>query len=172
MILCYNPFGEVKKLEKEKKEFLERLFLENYSFMEYYATRFFRNQNLAQDVVQDTFLIAQAKIDRLMASESPKGWLFNTLKNVIGNTYKQQKRLADMVSIDDCDIPAATDISVEATYRTMIPDEDLQLLIWIYCEERPYSEAAERLGISLAACKKRIQRARLRFKAAYEKHEN
>lgn len=158
-------------MDKAKKEFLEKLFLENYSFMEYYATRFFRNQDLAQDVVQDTFLIAQAKIDRLMESESPKGWLFNTLKNVIGNTYKQQKRLADMVSIDDCDIPTTTELSVEATYHSMIPDEDLQLLIWVYCEERPYSEVAQRLGISLDACKKRIQRARLKFRAAFDKNE-
>lgn len=158
-------------MDKAKKEFLEKLFLENYSFMEYYATRFFRNQDLAQDVVQDTFLIAQAKIDRLMESESPKGWLFNTLKNVIGNTYKQQKRLADMVSIDDCDIPTTTELSVEATYHSMIPEEDLQLLIWVYCEERPYSEVAQRLGISLAACKKRIQRARLKFRAAFDKNE-
>lgn len=83
--------------------------------MEYYAARFFKNQDLAQDVVQETFLIAQAKIEQVMESPSPKGWLFNTLKNVIGNTYKQQKRLANMIPIEDCELPTDMEISDETT---------------------------------------------------------
>lgn len=140
--------------------------------MEYYATRFFKNRDLAQDVVQETFLIAQTKIDQLMESASPKGWLFNTLKNVIGNTYKQQKRLADMVSIQDYDIPIDMEISVKSTYESMISNDDLQLLIWIYCDGWPYADVAKHLGIGLDACKKRIQRARIRFKNALEKNLN
>ena len=159
-------------MNDSKKEFLEKLFLENYSYMEYYATRFFKNRDLAQDVVQETFLIAQTKIDQLMESASPKGWLFNTLKNVIGNTYKQQKRLSDMVSIQDYDIPIDMEISVKSTYESMISNDDLQLLIWIYCDGWPYADVAKHLGIGLDACKKRIQRARIRFKNALEKNLN
>ena len=157
-------------MDNSKKEFLERLFLENYSHMEYYAMRFFKNKDLAQDVVQETFLIAQLKIDQLMDSSAPRGWLFNTLKNVIGNTYKQQKRLADMVSIQDCEIPTNMEVSVETTYESMVSNEELQVLIWVYCEGWSYAEVAKRLGIGLDACKKRIQRARLRFKAALEQN--
>lgn len=159
-------------MDNSKKEFLEKLFLENYSSMEYYAARFFKNQDLAQDVVQETFLIAQAKIEQVMESPSPKGWLFNTLKNVIGNTYKQQKRLANMIPIEDCELPTDMEISVETTYQSMISSEDLQILIWVYCEGWPYADVAEKLHIGLDACKKRIQRARLRFKAAFEKNNN
>ena len=157
-------------MDNSKKAFLEKLFLENYSYMEYYAARFFRNKDLAQDVVQETFLIAQIKIDQLMESSSPKGWLFNTLKNVIGNTYKQQKRLADMVSIEECDLATNMEVSIKTTYQSMISNEDLQILIWVYCEGWPYADVAKRLGIGLDACKKRIQRARLKFKNALEKN--
>lgn len=157
-------------MDDSKNKFLEKLFLENYSCMEFYATRFFNNQDLAQDVVQETFLIAQAKIDHLMASASPRGWLFNTLKNVIGNTYKQQKRLTRMVPIQNCEIPTTMELSVEATYQALVSAEELQILIWVYCDGLPYAQVADRLGISLSACKKRIQRARLRFKTALEQN--
>lgn len=58
------------------------------------------------------------------------------------------------------------ELSVLTEYQGAIPAEDLQLLIWIYCDEDTYADAAQRLGSSLAACKKRIQRAKLKFKEA------
>lgn len=44
-------------------------------------------------------------------------------------------------------------------------------MIWIYCEDTSYQDAANRLGISLDACKKRIQRAKLALKKAIEKNK-
>ena len=155
-------------MKNEEKDFLESLFLKHYRQMESYAARFFSSRDLARDVVQETFLVAQIKIDALMASPSPQGWLFNTLKNVIGNTYKQQQRLASIVPLDECNLSSDMPLSVSATYQNMIPQEDLELLIWVYCDGEPYAEAAKRLGISLSACKKRIQRAKLKLKEALE----
>ena len=61
-------------------------------------------------------------------------------------------------------------ISVNDMYAGLIDDEALSLLIWIYCEDASYQDAADRLGISLQACKKRIQRAKLALKRAIEKN--
>jgi DNA-directed RNA polymerase specialized sigma24 family protein len=104
-------------VDNEKKAFLEELFLKNYSDMESYATRFFQNRDIAQDVVQETFLIAQIKLDALMASPAPRGWLFNTLKNVIGNTYRQQKRLQQLVPLGEQEQGAGLELSLETKYR-------------------------------------------------------
>ena len=41
----------------------------------------------------------------------------------------------------------------------------------LYCEGTSYQEAANRLGISLNACKKRIQRAKQALKLAIEKNK-
>lgn len=155
-------------MENEKRDFLNNLFIENYKIMESHAARFFSSHDLARDVVQDTFLIAQIKIDALMASPSPVGWLFNTLKNVIGNTYRQQQRLAAMIPLEECNLTEEIEPSVSATFQNTIPEEDLQLLTWVYCEGWPYSDVADRLGVSLAACKKRIQRAKAKLKTALE----
>lgn len=153
-------------MDESQSAFLERMFMENYSDLETFAYRFFKNQELAQDAVQETFLIAQIKIDQLMACPVPRGWLFNTLKNVNGNVYKQRQRLEDMVQEEDYDAAEPMELSVLTEYQGAIPTEDLQLLIWIYCDEDTYTDVAERLSISLAACKKRVQRAKSKLKEA------
>ena len=56
-------------------------------------------------------------------------------------------------------------------YAGLIDEEALSLLIWVYCEGTSYQDAADRLGISLDACKKRIQRAKLALKHAIEKNK-
>lgn len=151
-------------MDESKSAFLERMFMENYSDMESFARRFFQNEDIAQDAVQETFLVAQIKIEQLIVSPEPRGWLFNALKNVCGNIYKQQKHLAAIVPEEDYDAAEPMELSVLTEYQGAIPAEDLQLLIWIYCDEDTYADAAQRLGSSLAACKKRIQRAKLKFK--------
>ncbi|MDO4566692.1 MAG: sigma-70 family RNA polymerase sigma factor [Oscillospiraceae bacterium] len=161
--------GEVIRIAigKERDLFLERLFLDNYAGMESYARRFFRNPDIAQDVVQETFLVAQMKLDDVMQSPSPVGWLYNTLKNIIGDTYRKRRRLLDMcVSLNDTDAPVRDTVSVRTSYHGIIGKEELELLIWIYCEGLTYDDAAHRLGISLSACKKRVQRAKERMKQA------
>ena len=59
---------------------------------------------------------------------------------------------------------------VNEMYAGLIDEETLSLLIWIYCEGTSYQEAADWLGISLNACKKRIQRAKIALKRAIEKN--
>lgn len=68
---------------------LHQLYVEHYSCLFRFA-RSYVNQDLAEDLVQETFLIAQKRIDRVIGSENPKGWLINTLRNVIGNTYQKR----------------------------------------------------------------------------------
>lgn len=153
-------------MEHNPQEFLETLILRQYTAMERYAARFFSSRDLARDAVQETFLVAQKKIDALMVSPNPEGWLFNTLKNIMGSMYKQQQRLSAMVPLEDGAGAAEMDLDPAVTYGSAIPREDLELLIWVYCRDMPYADAADRLGISLAACKKRIQRAKHRLRDA------
>ena len=153
-----------------KDDFLEKLFLENYADMQRLANRFIRNSDIAQDAVQQTFLVAQVNIDKLINSQNPVGWLFNTLKNVIGDAYRKRKRLMSVsVPFERVDEQPFDSISIRVKYEGIIGKEDLNLLIWVYCEDVSYAVAAERLDISLDACKKRIQRAKSRLKEALEK---
>lgn len=155
-------------IDNEKNELtLEQLYLANYAGMEAFARRFFRNPDIAQDVVQETFLVAQIKLDDVLLSPSPVGWLYNTLKNIIGDTYRKRQRLLDLcVPLSDTDAAAGDELSVRVSYEGAIDDDDLELLIWIYCEGMPYADAAQRLGVSLSALKKRVQRAKAKMRRA------
>ncbi len=55
---------------------------------------------------------------------------------------------------------AADEIDTDLQYHGMISDADFELLKMIYLEKHTFLEAAKHFGISLEACKKRVQRAR------------
>lgn len=150
---------------------LHQLYVEHYSYL-YRFARSFVNPDLAEDLVQETFLIAQKRLDRVTSSENPTGWLINTLKNVIGNTYQKRQFIYTELSPDAIADEAGEYVhSINDMYAGLIDDEALSLLIWIYCEDTSYQEAANRLGISLDSCKKRIQRAKQALKKAIEKNK-
>ena len=150
---------------------LHQLYVEHYSYLYRFARRFV-NPDLAEDLVQETFLIAQKRLDRVTSSENPTGWLINTLKNVIGNTYQKRQFIYTELSPDAIADESGEYVhSINDMYAGLIDDEALSLLIWIYCEDTSYQEAANRLGISLDSCKKRIQRAKQALKKAIEKNK-
>ena len=149
---------------------LRQLYIRHYNDLIRFARSFVKN-DLAEDLVQETFLIAQKRLDRVLSSENPTGWLINTQKNVIGNTYQRRQfiytKLIPETAIDES---GEYVYSVNDMYTGLIDEEALSLLIWVYCEDTSYQDAASRLGISLSACKKRIQRAKLALKKAIEKN--
>ena len=135
-----------------------------------FASAFFGNIDIAEDAVQETFVVALNKIESLMKSSNPGGWLMSTLKNVNGNIYKRQKRLLELfVPLLETDMDRSIAFDFHVEFSGIVGEEDLRLLFWIYCDGMPYQQAADTLGISLSACKKRIQRAKVRFKQAMEK---
>ena len=69
---------------------LRQLYIRHYNDLIRFARSFVKN-DLAEDLVQETFLIAQKRLDRVLSSKNPTGWLINTLKNVIGNTYQRRQ---------------------------------------------------------------------------------
>ena len=149
---------------------LRQLYIRHYNDLIRFARSFVKN-DLAEDLVQETFLIAQKRLDRVLSSENPTGWLINTLKNVIGNTYQRRQFIyTKLIPETVIDESGEYVYSVNDMYAGLIDEEALSLLIWVYCEDISYQEAASRLGISLSACKKRIQRAKLALKKAIEQN--
>lgn len=154
----------------QENEQLRLLYLENYERLVCYARSVIADADAAEDLVQETFLIAQSKLTQLLSSPNPQGWLMNTLRNVVGNYYQRERFLTRYVLAEPrAEEVAEASFSVETLYAGLISEEELRLLVWIYCEKRSCQEAAERLNISLAACKKRIQRAKRALRDALEK---
>lgn len=125
---------------------------------------------LAEEAVQDTFRIACAKADKLLFSPNPKGWLLNTLKNVTKNKVRSQVYLRNILELDENMIPGNSDVlDIDFMYSDLTNSEDYKLLKKIALDKYSMLEAAKEMGISVEACKKRVQRAKKKLKKSFEK---
>ena len=152
-------------LNQKEEEYIERLYREMYTRLCIYAMSALGSKALAEEVVQDTFRIACIKPDGLMSSKNPRGWLINTLKNVIRNRRRTEARLSNALLAAMSAYEPQASTTVETTefivaYSDALGEEDFQLLVNIVVRRYTMLEAAEELGITVEACKKRVQRAK------------
>lgn len=158
-------------LNQEEEEYIERLYREMYTRLCIYAMSALGSKALAEEVVQDTFRIACIKPDGLMSSKNPRGWLINTLKNVIRNRRRTEARLSNALLAAMSAYEPQASTTVETTefivaYSDALGEEDFQLLVNIVVRRYTMLEAAEELGITVEACKKRVQRAKKNYRFA------
>ena len=121
-------------LNQEEEEYIERLYREMYTRLCIYAMSALGSKALAEEVVQDTFRIACIKPDGLMSSKNPRGWLVNTLKNVIRNRRRTEARLSNALLAAMSAYEPQASTTVETTefivaYSDALGEEDFQLLV-------------------------------------------
>lgn len=150
--------------EMQSKE-IERLYLQMYYKLFVYACSVLDSGSLAEEAVQDTFNIACQKADVLCESSNPQGWLFNTLKNVISNDLRNRSNakriLMDYFALNVKDVSIFNDqIGLEVMYNDIADTEEFKLLKEMALEGKSYLEMAEARGITVATCRKRVQRAK------------
>ena len=148
-----------------QRETIDQLYFSLYKFLVSYANSSLKNHALAEEAVQETFAIACTKPAELCDSTNPKGWLVNTLRNVISNMERRkaaaEKLVADCLG-DRMDLIPAGDIpeNLELLYCDIARTKEFQLMLEISQGQRSLIEIAEEEGITVGACKKRAQRAR------------
>ncbi len=162
--------------KSDAEYFLEPLFHELYPAMVSYANTVLHDLSLAEEAAQDTFQIAWIRIDQLTSSPNPQGWLMRTLKNVLRNTQRRRaalrELLVDALEYDEESfLSAANEEIMDLQYGDLINQEDYFLLKLVAIHDYSMLEAAQTVGISVEACKKRIQRARAKLRAALESVE-
>ena len=153
--------------------FIEELYRKMFLQLNIYAKRALNDAALGEEAVQDTFRIACNKIEELMASPNPQGWIMKTLQYVISNTKKSRaillKTLFYTAEINELSRACTKDeIDPEITYGGIVSTEEFTLLKTIAIERHSILEAAQELGISVSACKKRLQRIREKLRERLE----
>ena len=130
-----------------------------------------RDDAIAQDLVQETFLRAWRSLAELRDEKAAKAWLFTIVRREHARMFERKvpplDDIADLV-IEDQDAPSAFEMSeiqemrdaigrIEDKYREPLL---LQLVGGFSCEE-----IAEQLGISASAVMTQLFRARAKLKA-------
>lgn len=144
---------------------IERLYLQMYSLLFEYARSSLSNDSLAEEAVQETFSIACQKPESLCTSQNPKGWLVNTLKNVICNMQRSRstaKRiLTEYFATRINEVSISNDrIGIEILYDDVAELDEFKLLKEMAVDGKSHLEMAQARGISVTACRKRVQRAK------------
>ena len=176
-------------MENKQEQFFSKLYEEWFSKLCAYANTRINNLPIAEEVVQDTFLVALLGIDKLMNAENPERWLKRTVKNKLLHYFRDNGRKLDrVIPLDDIDRKGVFILDprieqLESSEKERLSDikeilektlkeEGKELVRKIAFEEKTYEEAAQELGISLWACQKRMQRLREKIRKAMANHCN
>ncbi len=152
-------------MNPEYSKRIEQLYLEMYDMLITYARCSFEEESLAEEAVQETFQIACQKPDKLCESLNPKGWLVNTLKFTILNMKRSRENARQILSSyligqKECVAFSEDKVSLQVMYEDIAHTEEFKLIKEMAIDGRSHLEMANARGISVDACKKRVQRAK------------
>ena len=148
------------RLSPEQRKYIDLLFHDMYPMLINYARTSLGSKEQAEEAVQDTFVKACAFPEKLISSENPKGWLVKALQNVLKETYRKRDRMRNLIATETERSKAVHyDDYFEAEYADLLNPDEFDLIRRLKIYHYTIREAAEELGISEEACKKRSQRA-------------
>ena len=151
-------------MTSDQRKRIEEFYLEMYDRLFIYARIALDNESLAEEAIQETFRIVCMKPEDLLSSPNPKGWIVNTLKYTIQNMKRSRDKanvlLTQYLAANSSVAFSEDRISLEVTYENVARSEEFRLIKEMAVDGRSHLEMAQSRGISVAACKKRVQRAK------------
>ena len=114
---------------------------------------------VANEVLQNTFLKVHLKLNTLKDIEKIRPWLFQIVRNEIALFFKdkaKEKRLEDWSPVEDSE----ADLCCFNRFIEKLPDLYRQPVELVYIKGKKQKEVAEQLGISLPNVKARLHRAK------------
>ncbi len=139
------------------------------------------NAEDAEDLTQEVFFKVYRALPDFEGRSSFKTWIYRIAINTSRNELRRRKSRAQVTetAVEDMAEYLPDNVSVERDLQKQQERENLvaaleklepeiyELIHMKDFEQLAYKEIATRLGISLSACKMRVQRSRLALKAAY-----
>ena len=151
-----------RQLTKEEREYLEELYSSMANFLKNLAKLHLYDANSAEDAVQETFIVAQVRIQILMEKPDPKAWLINVLKHNVLHENRAMQRFRQLYQKIELymESPYAEDRYFEQDLLKLLDKEEYEVLKLVYIDGHSDMEASEILGIKYDAYRKRKQTAK------------
>ncbi len=149
------------------KPAIEALVEAHYAALYRYAYRLGGASQLAEDLTQETFCLAQNKLHQLRELDRAKSWLFSILRNAYLHhlrTAKQEKQVplecvGDLPDRASEPLPAVDSAQLQIALNEL-PEAFRTPLILYYFEEFSYRDIAEQLEVPLGTVMSRLARAK------------
>lgn len=128
-----------------------------------------KNDALADDLLQETFIRIHSKIDTLQDDTRVQAWVYQIARNIVYDHYRKSnpESVTEMPEVEDPN--SEPDEAMSNTVRDMVlfmedlPEQDCQALCRVEFEGMSIGEFAENAGISYTAAKSRVARARYKL---------
>ena len=132
-----------------------------------YAFRLTSSVTDAEDLTQQTYLVAQEKLSQLRDFSAARSWLFSILRHV----FLKGLRKASPIPVSEPDLEAAAygppgpslgEIDREALQGALgrLPEEFRLVVLMFYYEDRSYREIANELDVPIGTVMSRLSRAK------------
>ena len=135
-----------------------------------YALKLTGNEGDAEDLSQQTFLIAQQKIQQLREASKARPWLFAIQRSIfLKRLQKKQEVLIPMGDESTWEF-AVTPVNPDIERLNFmdvlsgLSDEHRVILIMYYFEQYSYKEIARELDVKIGTVMSRLSRAKLALK--------
>lgn len=136
-----------------------------------YAYRLVGSVSDAEDLAQQTFLIAQQKIDQIREPEKADRWLFAVLRSCfLKNRRRRRPTSAANLDLDMDNValqpPAGQEVDGELLQLALseLPDQHRLILVMFYFEDLSYKEIAAELQVPIGTVMSRLARAKGRLR--------
>ncbi len=172
------PDQKAKELEKRRS--FEKEALPHMDALYRTALRMTKNENDAEDLVQEAFAKAYRFWDKFEPGSNCRAWLFKIMTNIFINEYRSKSRAPISVNVDDVDdnylygqlSQLAPDENPEQQFFAKIFDDDVRkaieelpddfrlVVVLSFLEGFSYQEIAEIADLQLGTVKSRLHRGR------------
>ena len=157
------------------------LLVNNSEFLRPFAITLTRDQEVAQDLFQETLYRAMANREKYNVGTNIRAWLYTIMRNIFINNYRRRTRRSTVIETtphqfllennkaDTFDVESAMKIKEIMAYIHKLPEIFKQPFI-LYYEGFRYHEIARILNEPLGTIKSRIHFARKMLKTQIAKN--
>ncbi len=132
----------------------DSLYGELFGKFVWYIKQIVNDKKIAEDIVQECFIIAYKKQNVLLSSPNPRGWLFWVLKNTLRNDLRIRKAISrDLILVpydgwlNNLPDEKAVEEYIDFLYNDLLQYEEYKLLKRFAAGKVPQQELAEEKGI-------------------------
>lgn len=172
-------------MSPEERKFIEDLYDQYSPHLWRYAYTYFKNRNVADELISDVFHVASEKPEKLIGHPDPRGWLFRTLGNKIlkynetrrryaqrflyagGETMGETAPLALRPTEDQAEQELVPVSTVHAKIEEVLSQDELHLLKRLTLDKATHKTVAQELSISVWDSQKRLERIRKKLRKVF-----
>jgi RNA polymerase sigma-70 factor (ECF subfamily) len=150
---------------------ITQLVLDHHEILYRYAYRLTGSVADAEDLTQQTFLVAHEKLGQVRQADCVRGWLFTVLRNgYLKNCRRTVPLTAASLGFDLDTVAAKADdrpFDSEELQQALgeLADEFKLVLLLFYFEQRSYREIAEILQVPIGTVMSRLSRAKAHLRS-------